>query len=310
MLAVPAKAPPRGPGWAFEYKWDGVRVILRHVRGELSLRSRLGNDITDRYPETHDVPRSLAQRDAVLDGEIIALDERSRPSFGLLQERMHVRNAEAVRRLMRRIPVVYMAFDLLWLDGGSLMGLPYDRRRQHLEELGLAGTHWQTPAYHCGRGAALLGAARRMGLEGIIAKQIDSLYEPGRRSGAWRKIKAVQGQELVVGGWTANRSGRKEEIGSLLVGYYDGDELRYAGKVGTGFTAATHRQLHRLLVKHEQEHSPFADPPRLAARYVKPALVAEVEFTEWTRQGSLRHPAFKGLRTDKKPRDVVREDPG
>jgi bifunctional non-homologous end joining protein LigD len=250
----------------------------------------------------------------VLDGELVTFDEQGRPSFQRLQRRMHLAAEAEIRRRATEIPVVYIVFDLLYLDGRTLMSLPYEERRAALEGLGLEGDAWQTPAYHRGDGAALLEASKERGLEGIVAKRLGSSYVPGRRSRDWLKVKNVRGQEVVIGGWLPGKGRREGELGALLVGYYDDDDgeprLRYAGKVGTGFAEADLRMLRERLGPLERESSPFdGRQPQKGARFVDPELVAQVEFTEWTNAGTLRHPSYQGLRDDKAPADVVREEP-
>jgi bifunctional non-homologous end joining protein LigD len=203
-----------------------------------------------------------------------------------------------------------MIFDLLYSDGSSIMGLPYTERRSRLEALGLGGDRWQVPAYHAGDGSALLEASRQQGLEGIVAKRLDSVYEPGKRSGAWRKVKNVLRQEFVIGGWLPGQGGRASTLGSLAVGYYDDGKLVYAGQVGTGFKEPDLKLLMDLLTPLRTDKSPFEgrQPPKQRVS-VKPELVAEVEFREWTRSRTLRAPSFKGLRDDKDPKEVVAEFP-
>jgi bifunctional non-homologous end joining protein LigD len=201
-------------------------------------------------------------------------------------------------------------FDVLHLDGHNTRQLPYEDRRELLGGLELDGPNWQTPGYHVGEGSRLLAASRERGLEGVIAKRLGSPYEPGRRSGAWLKVKNVHSQEVVIGGWLPGKGRRSGMIGALLVGYYDGGELRYAGKVGTGFSEEDLRRLAQRLEPLRRTDSSFAGrQPERGSIFVEPKLVAEVEFGEWTRSGTLRHPAFKGLRTDKDPREVIREEP-
>jgi bifunctional non-homologous end joining protein LigD len=201
-----------------------------------------------------------------------------------------------------------VAFDLLWLDGHSTCLLAYEERRKLLEQLELEGTHWRTPAYHRGDGAALLQASKEQGLEGIVAKRLDCPYEPGRRSSGWVKVKNVFKQEFVVGGYTPGEGGRSTSIGALAVGYHREGELVYAGKVGTGFTQSMLATLMRELEPLRRDTSPFEgrQPPR-GTIFVEPRLVAEIEFREWTASGTLRAPSFKGLRDDVEPQDVVRE---
>jgi bifunctional non-homologous end joining protein LigD len=275
----------------------------------LRLESRNLNEITDAYPEVRGLLRDLGMREAVLDGEIVAFDEQGRPSFGRLQHRMHVTSPAAVRRLAASTPVVYAIFDLLYLDGHSLTELPYTERRARLESLELSGPAWRVPAARPGEGVRLLEATGAQGLEGIVAKRLDSRYEPGRRTGAWLKIKHTLRQELVIGGWIPGEGRRSDRIGALLMGYYQDGAFRYAGRVGTGFTEQMLADLERRLAPLRREDSPFHDAPRLPreAVFVEPCLVAEVEFREWTSDGVMRAPSYKGLREDKSPRDVVLE---
>jgi bifunctional non-homologous end joining protein LigD len=312
MLARPGRLPADERGWAYEIKWDGVRAIAYAQPGEIAFESRNLRDITRSYPELRPLARSLGARTAVLDGEIVAFDEQGRPSFSRLQERMHVESDSAARRRAEHTPVVYMIFDLLHLDGHTLMALPHERRRERLEELALSGPAWQTPAIHRGDGAALLAATAEQGLEGLVAKRLDAPYEPGRRSTAWIKVKNTRRQELVVGGWTPGEGRRTKRIGALLLGHHDPDgNLVYAGRVGTGFSERTLEDLGRRMEALSRADSPFAPSAQLprAAHFVDPELVAEIEFTEWTPDGQLRHPSYQGLRDDKDAREVVREDP-
>ena len=208
----------------------------------MRLESRNLRDITNGYPEVRGLLGDLGMREAVLDGELVAFDEDGRPSFGRLQRRMHVTAPGPVRRLAVSTPVVYAIFDLLYLDGHNLMGLSYEQRRERLEGLGLGGAAWRVPAVHRGQGKRLLQATAAQGLEGIVAKRLDSRYEPGRRTGAWVKIKHTHRQELVIGGWLPGEGRRTARIGALLMGYHEGAgqarQLRFAGRVGTGFTDA------------------------------------------------------------------------
>jgi bifunctional non-homologous end joining protein LigD len=317
MLAKLAGLPRDDANYGFEIKWDGVRAIVYVEGGRARAESRNSLDITRQYPELAALGRALGSREVVLDGELVALDASGRPSFERLQQRMGVASDSAVRRRMKDTPVTYMIFDLLYLAGHNTMALPYSDRRKLLQELELNGDSWATPAYHRGDGSAMLDASRRQGLEGIMAKRLDSAYVPGKRTSCWLKVKNSLRQELVVGGWTPGEGARSDTIGALLLGYYDGlpgqagagpQRLVYAGKVGTGFSEEFLRGLKPVLAKLARETSPFAvgAPPK-GSRYVEPQLVADVEFTEWTRSGNIRHPSFKGLRTDKDAREVVRE---
>ena len=299
MLAKPGRSlPPDDERWAYEIKWDGVRALAYSEPGRLRFESRNRNDITASYPELRALNRALSSHRAILDGEIVAFDEYGRPSFGRLQSRMHVASENTARRRSKDVPVAYLVFDLLWLDGHSLMELPYEQRRARLRELELQGAHWQTPDHHVGDGAAMLEASLASGLEGIVAKRLDSPYLPGRRSPCWLKLKNVRREDVVVGGWLPGEGKRRERIGALLVGVPEDGRLRYAGRVGTGFSDA---ELDRLAAVLEQRpDSPFGGepaPPRDAV-FVQPTRVAEVEFTEWTSDGMLRHPSYKGLREE------------
>ncbi|HUZ85956.1 MAG TPA: non-homologous end-joining DNA ligase, partial [Candidatus Baltobacterales bacterium] len=298
---------PEAP-WGFEFKWDGIRALAYVESGRVRLISRTGEEITPRYPEIHAMGRALGSKEVILDGEVVALDEKARPSFEEIQQRMGLTSETDIRRKMKLVPVTYMVFDLLWQDGHSLMAQPYTERRAALEKLKLAGESWQTPPFEKGGGQAMLDASAKAGLEGVMAKRLDSKYEPGRRSGAWVKVKNRNRQELVIAGWLEGEGKRRGFPGALLLGYYDHGKLIYAGKVGTGFTDAMLEKLTGLLKPLAQDKSPFdsGSPPR-AAHFVNPKLVAEFEFVEWTRSGQLRAPAFKGLRADKPAKDVVRE---
>ncbi len=303
--------PPEPRRFGYEFKWDGVRGIVYSAGGTLRIQSRNLEDITGRYPEVRPLSEALGSHEVVLDGEIVALDGSGRPSFEQLQQRMGLNQDNEIRRKMREVPVVYLIFDVLYLDGHSLMPLPYRERRQALDGLGLAGPAWQVPPWIEGDGAAMLEASAAQRLEGIMAKRLDSSYEPGRRSDAWLKIKNHARQEFVIGGWLPGQGRREGRAGAILVGYYDGADFVYAGKVGTGFTEKMLDDLARRLEPLARDGSPFTagGKPERAARFVQPRLVCEVEFSEWTKAGQLRAPSFKGLRDDKDPRQVVREAP-
>jgi bifunctional non-homologous end joining protein LigD len=313
MMARTATLPRDDADWAFEVKWDGVRAICHSEPGRMRLHSRNLLDITPRYPEVGRLNRALSHHRAVLDGEIVALDAEGKPSFGALQRRMHVGSESTVRRLAKDTPVTYIIFDLLWLDGHSLMDLPYTERRARLAELELGdGGRWRVPDYVVGHGEQLLAATEQQGLEGVIAKRLDSTYEPGRRTPSWLKIKNVDRQEVVVGGWVPGDGKRRDRIGALLVGVREDDgSLRHVGRVGTGFTEAELDRLAEMLRPLEREDSPFAPGgPKIprGAVFADPELVAEVEFREWTDGGQLRAPSYKGLRDDKPAELVVREE--
>jgi bifunctional non-homologous end joining protein LigD len=315
MLARAGDLPRDERNWSFEVKWDGVRAIAYLKPGRLRLESRNLREITDSYPEVRGILLELGMREAVLDGEIVAFDDDGRPSFGRLQRRMHVTSASAVRRLQKSTPVVYAIFDLLFLNGHSLLELPYEERRERLEALELNGPAWRVPAAQPSSGKKLLEWTREQGLEGVVAKRLGSRYEPGRRSGAWIKVKNTRRQELVIGGWLPGEGRRAERIGALLMGVHEnGGGLRYAGRVGTGFTERTLDDLAARMKPLRRATSPFEPGgPKLPrnTEFVDPELVAEVEFTEWTEDGVMRAPSYKGLRDDKAAADVVAEsDPG
>jgi len=302
MLARLGELPRDEGRWGFEVKWDGVRALAYAQPGRLRLESRNLKDVTARYPEVRDLAERLGSRAAILDGEIVAFGPDGRPDFGRLQQRMHVDSESRIRRLSSAIPVVYVIFDLLYLEGRTLMRLPYEERRERLEALELRGPAWQTPAHHRTGGRALLGATLEQGLEGIVAKRLDSPYEPGRRSPCWVKVKNVRRETFVVGGWIPGEGRRRERVGALLAGERDErGRLRYVGRVGTGFTEDTLAALSRRLAPLERDASPFeagARPPR-GAVFVEPQLRAEVEYRERTRTGTLRAPSFKGLAEDR-----------
>ncbi|HSF26640.1 MAG TPA: non-homologous end-joining DNA ligase [Actinomycetes bacterium] len=311
MLATPGEL-PSGPddAWAFEMKWDGVRAVTYVDAGSVRVLTRNDREVRATYPELAGLGDVLGDHAVVLDGEIVALDEAGRPSFGVLQQRMHVQRPG--RSLLETVPVVYLVFDLLWVDGRSLLDAPYADRRQALEALGLTGPHWQTPPAFPGDGQAASAASREQGLEGVLAKRVGSTYQPGRRSRDWVKVKHIRTQEVVVGGWLPGQGWRSDTIGALLLGVPDPDgRLVYAGRVGTGFTQSMLDDLLARLGRLAQKSSPYADALPAAdarqARWVAPEIVGEVAFSEWTRDGRLRHPRWRGLRTDKAPKDVRRE---
>jgi bifunctional non-homologous end joining protein LigD len=312
MLARLSTLPAGDEGWATEVKWDGVRAIAYCRPGRLALQSRNLKDITAQYPEARRLSRALGARDAVLDGELVAFDAEGRPSFERLQQRIHQTSESIVRRRMKSHPVTYVIFDLLYLDGRDLMDEPYRKRRELLEGLQLTGESWQTPRYATGKAKELLAASAEKQLEGIVLKRLESRYAAGKRDGNWLKVKNTSRQELVIGGWLAGQGRRKDRIGALLVGYFDpGGKLRYAGKIGTGFSERDLVSLAERLAPLERETSPFATGkvPK-GATFVEPQLVAEIEFREMTAEGLVRHGSFKGLREDKPAAEVVLERPG
>jgi bifunctional non-homologous end joining protein LigD len=307
MLATAGQLPV-GPGWAFELKWDGVRAIaaLRPDRGT-RLFARKGNEITIAYPELAGLAAALEGRSAVLDGEITVLDEKGRPSFKALAERMHVRDAGRAARLSRSLPVTYLIFDILELDGVELCARPYTERRAVLDTLGLAGDRWLAPPYF-DDGKATMGAAEEYNLEGVVAKRRSALYRPGTRSPDWVKVKREHTAEFVVG---AYRPGARA-LGALLVGVPGpGGGLEFRGRVGGGISAASERELLRTLSPLQVADSPFVDEiPREDSRgavWVRPEVVVELKFAERTVDRRLRFPRFLRLRPDKAPDEVTDE---
>ncbi len=309
MLARLSTMPAEQSQWAFEVKWDGVRAIARCRPGRLELLTRNRNEVSAAYPELRGLTEALGSREAMLDGEIVAFDGSGRPSFQALQNRMHLRGESAVRRQVGSNPVTYIVFDLLWLDGHSLMELPYEQRRERLQTLKLQAERWRTPAHYIGEGDALLAATREQGLEGVIAKRIGSPYLPGQRESSWLKIKNVQRQEVVIGGWTDGTGSRSGSFGALELGVYDAQgKLRHAGKVGTGFDERELERLTRMLAPLSAGTSPFTGrQPARGTHFVRPELVCEVEFSQWTKDGRLRQASYKGLREDKPAAAVIRE---
>jgi bifunctional non-homologous end joining protein LigD len=312
MLAMPGELPAAGQdrAWGYEFKWDGVRAVASVDGGRVTLRSRKGEDITVRYPEVASaLPPALTGRDVVVDGEIVAMDDQGRPDFGALQNRMH-RTGPEVRGMAAAKPVTYLVFDLLADEEGALLDRPYAERRERLDALAPAGRRWVlTPWFRSG-GADVLAASLENGLEGVVAKRLDSPYRPGVRAAEWIKVKNFRTQSVVVGGWRPGKGRREGGVGSLLFGVHDDEgRLVYAGHVGTGFTEQALREIERLFTARAT--SPFdGDLPREVtkdAHWVEPTLVGEVAYGQWTTDGRLRHPSWRGLRDDVDPEDVVVE---
>lgn len=311
MLAAAAPI-PSGPGWAFEFKYDGVRA-LTYIGGDgVRVLSRNNNDVTSTYPELTVLSNALGGRQAVLDGEIVALEDGDRPSFAKLQARMHV--AAPSRALLEQVPVVYYVFDLLHLDGQDTWPLPYAERRRLLADLALDEDAVRTPDHFVDvDGQVLLRAADLAGFEGIVAKRLTAPYRPGKRSAdAWTKIPLIRTQEVVVIGYKPGGGRRAGTIGSLLLAVYnDRDQLVFAGHVGTGFTDAALRRLHEQLGPLHRTTAPVPDVPSEHARFaqwVEPVLLGEVAYRNWTPDGRLRHPSWRGLRTDQ-PANAARRTP-
>ena len=311
MLAVDGGKAFDDPAWRFELKWDGVRTIATVARpgGRASagttLTSRAGNDVTAAYPEIESLWERVLARNAVLDGEIVALDRQGRPSFQRLQRRMHLRERSAVERVRRQVPVSYMVFDLLFVDGESLLDRPLSERLQRLDEVLVTGGSISRSEGVTEAGSALYRMARDHGMEGVIGKRLASVYRPGKRSDDWRKLKVRRRADVVIGGWMPGERARAGYLGSLLVGAFDGDRLRYVGRVGTGFDESELDRLRELLAARATDACPFdtgSELPR-TARWVTADLVCRTEYAELTDEGVLRAPAYKGLLTDVDPRE-------
>jgi bifunctional non-homologous end joining protein LigD len=311
MLCTAGDVPSDRRGWVCEFKWDGVRAVGYVDGGRIRLRSRNDLDITRSYPELHALGRALGSRQAVLDGEVVVFDDSGAPSFGLLQQRMHVANEAASRRLAASLPITYLIFDLLHLDGQSTMQLAYLERRRLLESLELKSENWIVPPTFSQPPSQILESAAQSGFEGIVCKRSDSIYTPGRRSDAWIKVKSLLTQEVVVGGFTPGKGSRAGAIGALVVGIPGPDGLSYVGKVGSGFSELALVDLGRRFRTLTRKTTPFSGPvPKNqleGAVWVRPVLVGEVRFNGWTAQGRLRQPSWRGLRTDKAPGDVRAE---
>jgi bifunctional non-homologous end joining protein LigD len=304
MLATLAEDVPRGAGWLFEVKWDGYRAIAQVSGSEATLTSRNGNDLTARFPNVaKEVAKAVKTPDAVLDGEICALDEAGRSSFSAMQQGK------------AGTPLVYYVFDLLEVEGEPLVDLPLVERRKRLEKLLDKRNRSVRLSEAFDDGATLLEAAEQQRLEGIVAKRLDSRYIQGKRTRDWLKIKTHGEQEFVIAGFTKGTGRRASSFGSLVLGYYRGDELVYAGNVGTGFNSKEIEKLLDKLRPLKRPTSPFPEVPKMPkvrksdVIWVEPELVCEVEFAEWTHDGRLRAPSYKGLREDKPAEEVRREEP-
>jgi bifunctional non-homologous end joining protein LigD len=310
MLASPGALPEDESDWSYEFKWDGVRALARVEGGRLRLHSRKGNDITVTYPELRLLGEELGSTQAWLDGEIVALRD-GRPSFPALQQRMHVHNDRQARSLANSVPVTYLIFDVLHLDGRSCLDLPYAERRALLERLNLNGPNWHISPTFEGDGAAMVATAGEQHLEGVIAKRRSSRYYPGRRTADWLKITEVLTIEVLIGGWRPGEGRREGTIGSLMMGVPTDAGVRYVGQVGTGFTDEALAALHERLKPLVQKENPFANEvPRERAKgatWLRPELVGEVEFRNWTPDGRLRAPSWRGLRSDKDAADLEPE---
>lgn len=301
MLAGGDGVPPNPAAYQFEPKLDGQRIIVLADPDGVVLTNRRGGEITSHYPELAGLAEALASHSAVLDGEVVTFNEKGQTSFQRLQRRMHV--IQPTPRLLAETPVVFVAFDVLWLDGEPLVDRPQAERRAVLDSLEIKGRAWQTAPVLDATPEELLEACRQAGLEGFMAKKLDATYQPGRRSPAWSKVKCGRRREFVVGGWSTGQGSRQESIGSLALGCYDtADEnaqrLFYVGQAGSGLNEEMIRQLQKLFKQISVATSPFVNPPPLKLHFVRPMLVVEIAYTEVTEAGTLRQPSIKGLRTD------------
>src|SRR5215470_16897522 len=308
MLATTVERPFSDPNWLFEIKWDGVRTLARVEDGVLKLTSRNGIDVTKQYPELAELPSALSAREAILDGEIVALDEKGHSGFARLQQRMHVRAPAPT--LVAQVPVTYYLFDLLYCDGYDLRHVPLLQRKEFLRRLLHPADHVRFSDHQMEQGKELYELASANGLEGIIGKRADSVYSEGR-SNAWVKIKQTTTIDAVIGGWTDARSPGLR-FGALLLGLYEGKKLRFVGHVGTGFDGKAQDEIGKMLKERETEACPFEKAPEAnePEHWVKPDLVARVRYVEWTPEKRLRHPAFLGLRNDAKPEELRWETEG
>jgi bifunctional non-homologous end joining protein LigD len=312
MLALAGAPPKSDKGWAYEFKWDGVRAMLYVEGGRVKALTRNDKSLNTTFPELRDIGLHLGSRSAILDGEIVALDKNNRPNFGTLARRLHVTSKTAIEKLEHSTPASFFAFDLLYLEGRSLLDLPYDERRALLDSLKLNGETFATPPSITNTsGIEMLRIAQERGLEGVVIKRRNSRYSPGIRNGDWVKVKNVHTQEVVIGGWTQGKGEREGSLGALLLGIPTSNGLTYVGKVGTGFSVASRKELLELLAPLARKTTPFSTPLSHAetalAHFVRPEIVGEVQYAEWTNDNILRHPSWRGLRNDKSAEEVVRE---
>jgi bifunctional non-homologous end joining protein LigD len=316
MLAGGSGRPAQPRLFQFEPKLDGERVVVRVWDDQLELRTRNGNVVTDAYPELAGLPTGFGGQALVLDGEVVAFDDAGRTDFQRLQARMHVRQPSP--KLVAEVPVALAVFDLLWIDGESLVQLPQADRRRRLEALATRRAGWELIPVLAGDLEDLVAASAEVGLEGLVAKRLDAPYRPGQRSPAWVKIKFRHEREFVVGGWSEGEGRRRGRIGSLAIGYVDPSAdpaalleqpiLRYVGQVGSGLGDKLLSELAEAFSRFAREESPFINTPPLPLHWVAPLLVVQVAFAEMTRAGTLRAPSLLGVRTDVAPETVGWDD--
>ncbi len=311
MLAGGTGIPPNSKAYLLEPKLDGQRVMAYVEAGGVVLTNRRGGEITATYPELAGLAAALAPHQAALDGEMVTFDAQGQTSFQRLQRRMHV--AQPGARLVAETPAVFVAFDVLWLDGEQLVDHPQTARRAILDALAIKGPAWQTAPVVDASPEEFLEVCRQLGLEGFMAKRRDAPYQVGRRSMAWWKVKCGRRREFVVGGWSAGQGSRQASIGSLAVGCYDTADpatqrLFYVGQAGSGLNDEMIRQLMALFAQIEVPAPPFVNPPATGLHWARPLLVTEVAYTEVTETGTLRQPSIKGLRTDVIAGEVTWDD--
>jgi bifunctional non-homologous end joining protein LigD len=317
MLAGGTGVPPHSELYLFEPKLDGQRIIARVEPDVVTLINRRGVDTTETYPELRGLAAALARHSAVLDGEVVAFNERGETSFQRLQRRMHV--ARPSTSLLADTPVSFVAFDVLWLDGELLVERPQFERRLVLDRLALKGPSWQVAPVLDATPDELIAACRQLGLEGFMAKRRDAPYVPGGRSLAWWKVKCGRRREFVVGGWSRGHGSRESSIGSLALGCFDvtaeeaeatgrRQRLFYVGQAGSGLNEEMIRQLSRLFARIETPTPPFVNPSRIDLHWVEPLLVVEIAYREITDTGTVRQPSITGLRTDVVAGEVIWDD--
>lgn len=312
MKAAPGELPAANGDWGYEIKWDGMRIIAHIDSDGVRLQSSNGNDVSASFPELEGLSVLLDGFDSlILDGEAVAIDDEGVPSFGLLQQRMHVSDPVDARRRAVTVPVSFAIFDVLHINGQDTVRLPFSDRRQLLEGIVEDGLHWRLTTLHLDDPAGLLASVTERGMEGLVAKKMSSHYQEGKRPSTWVKIKPRHRQEFVVGGWSEGRDGNAGNLGSLLLGYMDGGDLIHCGSVGSGLNDQSRREWLARVSEHELAKPPFANKvDRKAGRtfhWTAPNYVVEVAFNNWAEDGHLRHPVYLGHRTDKAPSEVIRE---
>jgi bifunctional non-homologous end joining protein LigD len=308
MHGISGPLPRAEDGWAYEFLWDGIRTLLYVDGGRVNATVESGQNLAPWFPELREIGEFLGSRAVILDGSIAAFDDNGVPSLARLQHRFNPRSPSRIGRLAREVPVTFLAFDLLYLDGRATSEMPYDERRKRLEALRLAARNFACPpSVRGGEGDEILRIAKERGLLGVIAKRLDSPYVPGTRSRSWVDATAFKTQTLVVGGWTGQKS---VELSSLLVGIPQAGGLAFAGAVSSGYTEADHHALRDALDPLSAEISPFEkEPPDSAGadpHFVRPELVVEVRYSSWSRDKQIREPSWRAIRPDRDPAQVKR----